>query len=326
MGVLVTGGAGYIGSVTVELLRRRGEDVVVLDSLHRGHRAAVDEAVPFYRGSAGDPALVRRIAAEHPLDACIHFAALIEAGESVREPARYFENNTAQTMALLAALLEAGVQRFVFSSTAAVYGQPQRMPIDEQHPLWPVNPYGWSKFFTERVLETYDRAYGLRFFALRYFNAAGATEERGEDHQPESHLIPNIIAAALGKREYVAVFGHDYPTADGTAVRDYIHIEDLGRAHLLALDHLRCGRASEFVNLGNGKGYTVLQVIESVKRVSRRDFDVRMEGRRPGDPSHLVADSAKARRLLGWEPEHPGLDDIVASAWRWHCAHPEGYR
>lgn len=316
MPVLVTGGAGYIGSVTVDMLRERGERVAVLDNVLHGHRDAVDPDVPFYIGNVSDSAQVARIIREHGIDACIHFAALIEAGESVKDPAPYFENNTAQTLTLLRSLVAAGVKHFVFSSTAAVYGQPQRIPIDEQHPLWPVNPYGWSKFMTERVLECFDSAYGLRFVALRYFNAAGATEKRGERHDPETHLIPNALAAALGKRPYVSVFGSDYDTPDGTCVRDYIHISDLGSAHLLALDHLRAGKAPEFINLGNGQGYTVLQVIESVRRVTGREFEVRMEARRPGDPSHLVADSAKARRVLGWQPSHPALDGMVASAWR----------
>ncbi len=316
MPVLVTGGAGYIGSVTVDMLRERGERVAVLDNLVHGHRDAVDANTPFYEGNVNDAPLVERIVREHAIDACIHFAALIEAGESVKEPGAFFENNTAQSLALLRALAGAGVKRFVFSSTAAVYGQPRRIPIDEQHPMWPVNPYGWSKFMTERVLETFDSAYGLRFVALRYFNAAGATEKRGERHDPETHLIPNVLAAALGHRPYVSVFGRDYDTPDGTCVRDYIHIADLGSAHLSALDHLRAGKASEFINLGNGQGYTVLEVIDSVRRVTGREFEVRMQGRRPGDPSHLVADSAKARRVLGWQPAHPALDDIVASAWR----------
>ncbi len=315
MAVLVTGGAGYIGSVTVDMLRERGEQVAVLDNLVRGHRDAVDADVPFYEGAVGDAAMVQRIVREQKVDACVHFAALMEAGESMHEPARYFENNTAQTVALLTALIEAGVKQFVFSSTAAVYGQPQHIPIHEDHPLWPVNPYGWSKFMSERVLDTFDRAYGLKFVALRYFNAAGATERRGERHEPETHLIPNVLAAAAGKRPYVAVFGSEHPTPDGTCVRDYIHVADLGSAHLLALDHLRTGNASDFINLGNGRGYTVLQVIDSVRRVTGRDFEVRMQGPRAGDPSHLVADSAKARRVLGWRPLHPALDTMVASAW-----------
>jgi UDP-glucose 4-epimerase len=325
MSILVTGGAGYIGSVTVELLRQRGEQVVVLDDMRHGHRGALAAEVPLYTGEVRDAALVARIAREHPLDACVHFAALIEAGESVKDPAAFFENNTAQSVALLRALLAAGVSRVVFSSTAAVYGEPTGVPIQEDHPQWPTNPYGWSKFFVERVLETYHRAYGLAFVALRYFNAAGATAAHGEDHSPESHLIPNVIYAALGRRSHVSVFGQDYPTPDGTCVRDYIHVADLASAHLLALDHLRAGHGPEAINLGNGKGYSVLEVIEAVRKVSGREFQVRMEGRRPGDAPVLVASAEKARRVLGWQAAHPSLEDIVRSAWEWHVAHPAGY-
>jgi UDP-glucose 4-epimerase len=325
MAILVTGGTGYIGSVTVELLRGRGEQVVVLDDLRHGHRAALAPDIPVYTGAVEDAALVARIAREHSIDACVHFAALIEAGESVKDPAAYFKNNTAQGISFLRALVTAGILRVVFSSTAAVYGEPVRMPIPEDHPQWPTNPYGWSKFFMERVLETYYRAYGLRFVALRYFNAAGATEEHGEHHEPESHLIPNVIYAALGKRSHVSVFGHDYATPDGTCVRDYIHVADLASAHLLALDHLRAGREPEAINLGNGKGYTVLEAIDAVRKVSGREFQVRMEGRRAGDPPLLVASAEKARRVLGWQPQHPELEDIVRSAWDWHLAHPGGY-
>jgi UDP-glucose 4-epimerase len=325
MPILVTGGAGYIGSVTVELLRQGGQQVVVLDNFSHGHRAALDPDVPLYTGEVEDAALVARIAREHSIDACVHFAALIEAGESVKDPAAYFKNNTAQGISFLHALVAAGIQRVVFSSTAAVYGEPVTVPIPEDHPQWPTNPYGWSKFFMERVLETYHHAYGLRFVALRYFNAAGATGRRGEHHEPESHLIPNVIFAALGKRPQVSVFGQDYPTPDGTCVRDYIHVADLASAHLLALEHLRSGGACEAINLGNGKGYTVLEVIDAVRKVSGREFPVRMEGRRPGDPARLVASAEKAHRVLGWQPRHPELEDIVRSAWEWRLAHPDGY-
>lgn len=325
MSILVTGGAGYIGSVTVELLRARGEPVVVLDDLSHGHRAAVDPDVPFCGGRAGDAALISRVVREHGVEACIHFAALIEVGESVANPARYFDNNTAAGMALLGALIEAGVRRFVFSSTAAVYGQPKEVPIPEEHPQWPTSPYGWSKFFMERILESYDRAYGLKFVALRYFNAAGATARHGEHHQPESHLIPNVLAAALGRRSYLSVFGREYPTPDGTAVRDYIHVADLGAAHILALEYLRQGGQSECINLGNGKGYSVLEVIEAARRITGRKIEARMDPPRPGDPSHLVAKADKAHRVLGWSPAHPELDQIIRTAWNWHLAHPEGY-
>jgi UDP-glucose 4-epimerase len=325
MSILVTGGAGYIGSVMVEMLRREGHSVVVLDSLVRGHRAAVEPDVPFYQGNAGDCGLVARIAREHALEACIHFAALAYVGESVADPARYFENNLGQSIALMGALVKARVPHVVFSSTCAVYGEPRIVPMPEEHPQWPANPYGWSKLLVERLLESYDRAYGLRFVSLRYFNAAGATVEHGEHHEPETHLIPNVLAAAQGRLPYVSVYGQDYPTHDGTAVRDYIHIVDLNTAHLRALDHLRQGGNSEFINLGNGQGYSVLEVIETARRVTGRLVEVRMEGRRPGDPSHLVACAEKAHRLLGWQPAYPDLESIIRTAWEWRLAHPEGY-
>jgi len=325
MSILVTGGAGYIGSITVELLHARGEEVVVLDDLFRGHRAAVNPALPFYRGEVGDRALVERIAREHRIQACLHFAALAYVGESVREPARYFENNAVQSAALLAALVACGVRQFVFSSTCAVYGEPAVLPLREDHAQWPANPYGWSKFFTERMLESYDRAYGMKFVSLRYFNAAGATAERGEHHEPETHLIPSVLATASGRRPRLVVFGSDYPTPDGTAIRDYIHIVDLGVAHILALEHLRRGGASEFLNLGNGKGYSVLEVVDTARRLTGRTIPVEMGPRRPGDPAHLVASAERARRVLGWEPAYSDLESIIRTAWEWHLAHPEGY-
>ena len=246
MAVLVTGGGGYIGSATVEVLLRRGEEVVVLDDLKYGHRAAVPEGVPLYVGSVGDRALVQQIAGAHDLEACLHFAALTHVGESVQEPGRYYQNNVAQGLALLDALRGEGVEMLVFSSTCATYGEPQYLPMDEAHPQRPENPYGWSKYFLERILQDCDRAYGLRFVALRYFNAAGASLNCGEDHDPENHLIPNVLRAALGQLGHLSVFGRDYPTPDGTPVRDYIHVADLGRAHALALNYLRGGGASDF--------------------------------------------------------------------------------
>ncbi len=325
MAVLVTGGAGYIGSVTVELLLAQGEQVVVLDNLSRGHAEAVTPEVPFYRGDVGDHALVAQIAREHQIEACIHFAAFAYVGESVAEPARYFENNVARGAALLNALRQSQVQRLVFSSTCATYGEPVSIPIDETHPQQPTNPYGWSKLFMERIMESYDRAYNLRFVALRYFNAAGATELRGEHHDPEPHLIPNVLATAEGNLSHVSVFGGEYKTPDGTAVRDYIHVADLASAHILALNHLRAGGASESINLGNGRGYSVLEVIEAARRVTGEAIELKIEPPRPGDPSHLIADAAKARRVLGWEPVYPELADIIRTAWEWRLAHPRGY-
>jgi UDP-glucose 4-epimerase len=325
MAILVTGGAGYIGSVTVERLRAKGEQVVVLDDFARGHHAALDDDVPLYQGKIGDRDLVARIAREHNLESCIHFAALIEVGESVIDPAKYFENNVGQGIALLGALVQAGIRRLVFSSTAAAYGDPEQVPIPEQSRKWPKNPYGWSKLFMEQLLHSYDSAYGLKFVALRYFNAAGATQKYGEDHRPESHLIPNVLFAALGLQQAIRVFGKNYPTPDGTPIRDYIHVVDLADAHILALDHLRRGKASDFLNLGTGHGYSVLEVIECARRVTGRDIPVRMEPPRAGDPARLIADSTKAKTVLGWEPVMSDLNSIVGSAWDWRLRHPQGY-
>ena len=323
--ILVTGGAGYIGSVTVELLRARGEQVVVLDSLTRGHRAAVARDVPFYKGNIGDRELVARIANEHEIEACVHFAALAYVGESVADPALYFENNVEQGVALMGALRNAGVHRVVFSSTCATYGEPQEIPIPETHPQHPANPYGWSKLFMERILTSYDGAYGMRYVALRYFNAAGATEHHGEHHQPETHLIPKVLQAAQGRLPAVSVFGDDYPTLDGTPIRDYVHVADLAAAHFQALQYLRAGGSSECINLGTGQGYSVLEVIEAARQVNGRPISVNIEPRRPGDPSHLVANASKAHTVLRWQPEHPKLESIIRSDWEWRTANPNGY-
>ncbi|HEY0765911.1 MAG TPA: UDP-glucose 4-epimerase GalE [Pyrinomonadaceae bacterium] len=319
MTILITGGAGYIGSVTTELLRARGEQVVVLDNLSRGHRDAVAPEIPFYEGNIGDRELVTRIVSEHNIDACVHFAAFAYVGESVAQPALYYENNVAQGINLLSALVTAGVRQIVFSSTCATYGEPQQIPIDETHPQLPTNPYGWSKLFVERILADYDAAYKLKFVALRYFNASGATPERGERHDPEPHLIPLVLKTAQKEIDHVTVFGNDYPTTDGTCVRDYIHVSDLAEAHALALDYLRDGGSSTAINLGNGQGYSVLEVIEAARAVTGREIPIQIEGRRAGDPSHLVADAEKARSVLGWQPRHADLSTIIKSAWDWHA-------
>lgn len=323
--ILVTGGAGYIGSVTVELLRERGEEVVILDNLSRGHSEALAGETPFYQGNVGDRELVTRIINKHEIEACVHFAALAYVGESVAEPARYFENNVEQGIALLGSLVTAGVRRIVFSSTCATYGEPRQIPISEQHPQQPTNPYGWTKLFMERVLESYDHAYGMKFAALRYFNAAGATERLGEHHEPESHLVPNVLLAAQGKLAEVSVFGDKYPTPDGTAIRDYTHVADLGAAHILALDYLRAGGHSECINLGTGKGHSVLEVIKTARQVTGLPITTRVEPPRPGDPSHLVANADKARTILGWEPAYTDLASIIRSDWEWRSRHPRGY-
>jgi UDP-glucose 4-epimerase len=315
--ILVTGGAGYIGSVTTELLRVRGEEVVVLDNLHRGHREAVPADVPFYEGNVGDRDLIARIAREHQLDACIHFAALAYVGESVSEPARYFDNNVAQGIRLLESLVQAGVKRLVFSSTCATYGEPQQVPIAETHPQQPTNPYGWSKLVMERIMESYDAAYGLRFIALRYFNAAGATAAHGELHEPETHLIPNVLAAAQDQQATVSIYGTDYPTPDGTAIRDYIHVADLGAAHIQSLDYLRSGGQSERLNLGTGRGYSVMEVIETARQITGLAIATQDEPRRAGDPSQLVADATRARQVLGWQPSYPDLASIISTDWEW---------
>ena len=324
MKILVTGGAGYIGSVTVERLRAKGEEVVVLDDLVRGHKEAVDRDVPFYQGRVGDCGLIERIAKEHEIEACVHFAALAYVGESVAEPAKYFENNVREGISFMGSLLKAGVRRVVFSSTCATYGEPEQMPISETCPQWPKNPYGWSKFTMERLLESYDHAYGLKFVALRYFNASGATELRGEYHDPESHLVPNVLSAANGNEPEVAVFGKNYPTPDGTCIRDYVHVIDLADAHILALEYLRRGGKSDFINLGTGHGYSVLEVIQAAEQVTGTKIRVRLDKPRPGDPARLVADAKKASVVLGWRP---GFDmaAILRSQWEWQKKHPKGY-
>jgi len=326
MAILVTGGAGYIGSVAVEDLVKKGEEVVVIDNLVYGHREAVAEGAALYEGDIGDRKFVTEVLSKHNVEACMHFSAYAYVGESVEDPSKYFHNNFSATLNLLDVLLEHDIKKFIFSSTCATYGVPQYVPIDEKHPQWPVNPYGWSKLMVERALDAYDTAYGLKYVALRYFNASGATERCGEDHQPETHLIPLVLYAAMGKIPHVSVFGTDYPTPDGTAVRDYIHISDLSQAHLLALDHLRKGEQSEFINLGNGNGYSVKEVIDAARKVTGKNIEAVNAPRRAGDPPQLVGDSAKAREVLGWNPEYPELEKIIESAWKWHQEHPDGYK
>lgn len=325
MAILVTGGAGYIGSVAVENLLDQGEKVVVLDSLVYGHRQAVDSFVPFYEGDIGDKTLVEQIVGEHEIEACMHFSAFTSVGDSVNNPNIYYENNVVKTLKLLDVLVGGNVKKFVFSSTAAVFGEPQRIPIDETHPQNPNSPYGWSKLMVEQILHSYDAAYNLKFVALRYFNACGASESCGEDHDPETHLIPLVLFAAQGKRDSIAIFGDDYPTPDGTAIRDYIHIADLSQAHLLALKHLRNGGDSEFINLGNGGGYSVKEVVEAARVITGINIEAKIAPRRTGDPSRLVANAKKAREILGWNPQFPEIETIIESAWKWHSLNPNGY-
>lgn len=325
MAILVTGGAGYIGSATVELLRKNGETVVVLDNLVYGHRAAIAQDVPFYQGDVGDAEIVKRIVGENGIESCVHFAAYAYVGESVTNPAKYFENNTVQTSKLLNSLIESDVKKIVFSSTCATYGDPVKIPIDETHQQNPVNPYGWSKFMTERILESYDVAYNLKFVALRYFNAAGATENCGEAHEPETHLIPNVLNAADGNLPFVSVFGGDYDTPDGTCIRDYIHVADLADAHLRALGYLENGGDSTKINLGNGLGFSVLDVIEMARKVTGKPIEMKIEPRRAGDPDRLIADARKAFEVLEWKPRFAGLEKIIESAWNWKQKNPHGY-
>ncbi len=325
MNVLVCGGAGYIGSNMTAMLRREGHAPVVFDNLSKGHRSAVKGAA-FVKGDFGDADQILGALREHKIEAVMHFAAFIEVGESVEQPLRYYENNLSRTRILLQAMETAGVKKFVFSSTAAVYGMPDTAPISESVLKNPINPYGETKLAVERMCHWQCRTGRLRYAALRYFNACGAGLDGtlGEDHRPESHLIPLIIQAAMGRRDSIKIFGTDYPTPDGTCVRDYIHIEDLCKAHLLALTKL--DSESELVyNLGNGTGYSVRQVIEAVRQVSGRDIKVTEVARRPGDPPVLTADAAKACRELGWKTDYPSLESIVQSAWKFHTTHPDGY-
>jgi UDP-glucose 4-epimerase len=313
--VLVTGGAGYIGAATAAALLDAGHDVTVVDDLSTGHRDAVPDGAAFVAADVTDPAQLEPVVAERGFDACLHFAALIEAGESMRVPERFFSVNTAGSARLLEVLLRHGVGRFVLSSTAAVYGEPERTPIRETDRLEPTNAYGESKLLVERMLAWHHRIHGLRTASLRYFNAAGATPQRGERHDPETHLIPLVLQVALGERDRISIFGTDYPTPDGTAVRDYIHIVDLADAHVRALEALdRHGTLT--CNLGNGSGFSVREVIEAARRVTGHPVPAEEAPRRAGDPAVLVAASDRARELLGWQPRHPDLDRIVADAWR----------
>ena len=322
--ILVTGGAGYIGSVVVAQLLERGYEPIVFDDLSHGHRAALPASARLIVGDIADHALLDRIFTELQPQAVMHFAAFIEAGESMQRPEKYFRNNTANTLTLLEALLAHGVQRFVFSSTAALYGAPEKTPIEENSPLQPTNAYGESKLLVEQMLDWLQRVHGLRYACLRYFNAAGAAGEQGEDHQPESHLIPLALQVALGVRKNVAIFGTDYPTPDGTCVRDYVHVSDLAAAHLLVLEALK-EKSQLIYNLGNGQGFSVREVIDTVRKVTGHAIPALESPRRPGDPVALVASSEKIKRELGWKPEYTNLESIVRSAWNWRRAHPNGY-
>ena len=324
MRILVTGGAGYIGSVVTEELINAGHQTIVYDNLSYGHREAVHPSAAFVKGDLLDGETLRSVLREHAIEAVMHLAAFALVGESVTHPAKYYQNNLVGGLSLLNAMRECGVKRLVFSSTCATYGEPATVPIDESLPNNPTNPYGESKLAFERALKWFDSAYGLRYASLRYFNAAGATERCGEMHDPETHLIPLVLQAAAGVREDVQIFGDDYPTRDGTCVRDYIHIVDLADAHILALGTL--DERSAIYNLGcGGNGYSVREVIETAREVTGREIKTRTAPRRPGDPAVLIASSEKIKRELGWEPKFQDLRVIIQSAWDWLVDHPRGY-
>ena len=322
--VLVTGGAGYIGSVVVSQLVATGHHVIVYDDLSKGRRASVPSGTMFIQADISDRATLDRVFQENSIDAVMHFAAFIEAGESMQLPEKYFRNNSANSLSLLEAIIAHKIPRFVFSSTAALFGTPEHTPIEENDTLQPTNAYGASKLLVEQMLAWFHRIHGLRYASLRYFNAAGAAGHQGEDHQPESHLIPLALQVALGQRESLSIFGTDYPTPDGTCVRDYIHVSDLANAHLLVLDELK-RRDRLIYNLGNGRGFSVREVIEKVRRVTGHPIPEKEAPRRPGDPAILVASSDKIRKELNWTPRHSDLENIVRSAWDWRRAHPNGY-
>jgi UDP-glucose 4-epimerase len=323
MNVLVTGGAGYIGSVMTERLVLAGHQTVVYDSLELGHRQAVDPDAIFVQGFIQDKEKLVQTFRTHNIEAVIHMAAYAMVGESVKNPQKYFSNNFIGGLNLLDAMLEAEVKKIVFSSTCATYGMPEKMPITEDTPQMPVNPYGESKLAFERALKWYDEAYGIRFACMRYFNAAGATTRCGEDHAPESHIIPNVLRVALGQASHVSIFGEDYSTPDGTCIRDYVHLIDLAEAHILALKIIE--EKSRIYNLGYSNGYSVAEVVEMARQVTGRHIPTERAPRRPGDPPVLIANSDKATMELGWMPQHSELDQIIQSAWQWHLTHPNGY-
>ena len=321
MKILLTGGSGYIGSVTTELLCDDGHEVVVFDNLERGHREAVDSRARLVVGDLREPAPIRAAMRAVQPDAVVHFAAYALVGESMQDPTKYFDNNLGGGLHLLDAMLRAGVKKIIFSSTCATYGQPETMPMTEAMPQRPTNPYGESKLMFETALRWEQERRGLQPVFLRYFNACGATEKYGEDHEPETHLIPNVLKVALGQAPAVPVFGDDYPTPDGTCIRDYIHIVDLARAHILALEKDVTGP----FNLGTGTGFSVKQMVETCREVTGHPIPVALSPRRPGDPACLVAGAEQAKTVLGWKPRHADLRTIVQHAWNWHRAHPRGY-
>jgi len=326
MAVLVTGGAGYIGSHTVAALHERGEEIVVLDNLQQGHKEALLGG-KLYVGDLRDGETLDKLFSENQIDAVIHFAANSLVGESMKDPGKYYHNNVYGTLCLLEKMNQYGVKKIVFSSTAATYGEPENVPIDEYDRTSPTNAYGETKLAMEKMMKWFDVAHDVKYISLRYFNAAGAhaSGKIGEAHDPETHLIPIVLEAALGKRPHISVFGDDYATEDGTCIRDYIHVSDLAEAHILAVEALRKGSDSAVYNLGSSNGFSVKQVIDIAREVTGREIPVKMEERRAGDPAVLIASSQRARQELGWNPTHSNLKDIIASAWSWHLNNPNGY-
>ncbi len=327
MNVLVVGGAGYIGSHCVRQLIAAGHRPVVLDNLAYGHRKAVAQEIPFYAANLGDTPTVLNILRQEKIELVMHFAAFCYVGESVTAPVKYYENNVVATLHLLDAMLQAGVKKFVFSSTCATFGVPERLPMTEDLPQAPINPYGQTKLDVENMLKALSTAHGLSFAAFRYFNAAGAAEDGtiGEDHNPETHLIPLAIQVATGKRANLQIFGTDYPTPDGTCLRDYVHVDDLSRAHIAVFDKLATPGARFFYNLGTGKPFSVREIIQAVEKITGKKVLVIESPRRAGDPPALFADSSKAQKELGWTPKYMDAESVIATAWKWHQSHPNGY-
>ena len=327
MTVLVCGGAGYIGSHAVHELINRGEAVVIVDNLQSGHRSAVHPEAKFYQGDIRDSLLLDRVMEENKIDAVMHFAANSLVGESMEQPLKYFNNNVHGMQILLEAMVRHQVDKIVFSSTAAVYGEPEKVPITEAEPTLPTNTYGETKLTMEKMMKWVSRANGIRYVSLRYFNVAGALEDGsiGEDHSPETHLIPLILQVPNGRREHITIFGEDYPTADGTCIRDYIHVVDLVDAHIKALAYLQQGKDSEIFNLGNGQGFSVREMIAAAVRATGQPIKVELGARRAGDPAQLIASSEKAKTVLGWQPQYTAVEEIIKTAWKWHKGHPAGY-
>ena len=322
---MVAGGAGYVGSIVAEELLNQGYEVLVLDNLRQGHREAVPRRARFLFADICDPVSLNEVFGSHSIDCVVHMVAETVVEYSLTDPGRYFQNNLVGGINLLNVMIDKGVKRLIFSSSAAVYGEPRKLPIREDHPKNPINAYGESKLAFERILESYKRAYGLKYISLRYFNAAGASRDLGEDHHPETHLIPNILKVALGQAGHVNIFGTDYPTRDGSCIRDYIHVLDIARAHILAISALENNEKDRVYNLGNGEGYSVLEVIEAARKVTGADIPAVIHPRRQGDPAVLVANSALAKRELRWQPTHSSLENIIETAWQWQKNHPKGY-